>query len=356
MLNTLLKPACRATGRIGLEFDTNGIFCAQVRRSGIGWKLDQTRTFSATDEILSGLRQGTSFVPFKATELLQAAAGFRGSEVAGVLPMEACDLRVLELPAASQSELQLMVRNEVEGLIPANAVFDFWQLPAGMTTRNDLTGICSLSTDGKTIADAVRLIHDGGFTIAGIDGLPTACARAVSLMDAAEDSTESNVGSRLRMVVHIGWKRCLLVLVSDGIPVLARIPRADGLSSFLSVVGEEVSLTAHELLRLIRGIRDLPVQPTRRVRTRLDAAVRSWCMPVCEEVMRSISFARRPGLRMVPTSVIIMGSGGIISNLPEIMTEELNIDVRPWQLAAEDTVSHGPEYAVAAALSAWEIE
>ena len=81
-----------------------------------------------------------------------------------------------------------------------------------------------------------------------------------------------------------------------------------------------------------------------------------WCLPVGDEISRSLSFARRPGLRMTPSVFIIMGPGAVIPQLQESLSHELNNDVQLWNLPSIDGVASGPEYAVAAALSAWEID
>ena len=37
-----------------------------------------------------------------------------------------------------------------------------------------------------------------------------------------------------------------------------------------------------------------------------------WCLPVGDEISRSLSFARRPGLRMTPSVFIIMGTDSTV--------------------------------------------
>lgn len=347
----------RSLGRIGLEFDTSGLFCAQVTRAERGWKLIQTGFCAATVGSLTASPGNSEFAPFQSTDLLLAAAGFRGASLASVLPMEVCDLRVLEFPTASPSELELMVRNEVEGLMAHNAVFDFWTLPSGVSQRENMTGVCSLCTDRDVVSGTVSRLQKAGFVVEGLDGLPTACARAVAMMVASDGVTESSLNSSQQMCIHIGWKTCLLILVQNGVPVLARVPRIGGLCEFLSTLSNTLQLQPVETMRLIRGLHQgLPVQISRSVRTRIEDAVLAWCLPMCEEISRSLSFARRPGLRMAPSSFVIMGSGAVIPELQESLSHELHSDVRLWNLPSIAGSASGPEYAIAAALSAWEID
>jgi Tfp pilus assembly PilM family ATPase len=297
------------------------------------------------------------FDPFQSTDLLLAAAGFRGASIASVLPMEVCDLRVLEFPTASPAELELMVRNEVEGLMAQNAVFDFWTLPSGIAQRENMTGVCSLCTDRDVVSGTVSLLQKAGFFVEGIDGLPTACARAVAMMVDSGQVNESAPNSSQQMCIHIGWKTCLLVLVQNGVPVLARVPRIGGLCEFLTRLSNSLQLQPAQTMRLIRGLHQgLPVQTSRSVRTRIEDEVLDWCLPVCDEISRSLSFARRPGLRMTPSAFIIMGPGAVIPELQESLSHELSNDVQLWNLPSIADVASGPEYAVAAALSAWEID
>ena len=352
------KPRTRKSlGRIGLEFDTSGLFCAQVARAEQGWKLIQTGSCMASPGSLSGLQGNSDFVPFQSTDLLLAAAGFRGASIASVLPMEVCDLRVLEFPTASPAELELMVRNEVEGLMAHNGVFDFWTLPPGIAQRDNMTGVCSLCTDRDVVSGTVSRLQKGGFLVEGIDGLPTACARAVAMMVASDRVIGSSPNSSQQMCIHVGWKTCLMVLVQNGVPVLARVPRIGGLCEFLTMLSNSLQLQPAETMRLIRGLhKGLPVQTSRSVQTRIEDAVLDWCLPLCDEVSRSLSFARRPGLRMTPSAFIIMGPGAVIPELQESLSHELSNDVQLWNLPSINGAPSGPEYAVAAALSAWEID
>lgn len=344
-------------GRIGLEFDTSGLFCAQVTPAEHGWKLIQTGSFTAIPGSLSGQQGNSSFVSFQSAELLLAAAGFRGDSIASVLPMEVCDLRVLEFPTASAAELQLMVRNEAESLMANNVVFDFWTLPNGVAQRENTTGVCSLCTDRDVVSSTVSRVQKSGFVVEGIDGLPTACARAVAMMVASNRVNDSAASSGQQIGIHIGWKTCLLILVQEGVPVLARVPRIGGLCEFLSLLSESLRLQPAETLRLIRGLhQELPVHTSRFVRARIDEAVQDWCLPVCDEISRSLSFARRPGLKMTPSAFVIMGPGAIIPELKESLSHELCNEVQLWNLPASPGTVCGPEYAVAAALSAWEID
>lgn len=347
----------KSPGRIGLEFDTSGLFCAQVMRSDRGWKLLQTGSCPATTESISARQGNSGFTAFESQEVLLATAGFRGAAMASVLPMEVCDLRVLEFPTASPAELELMVRNEIDGLKAHNAVFDFWTLPSGVAHRENMTGVCSLCTDRDIVSTTVSRLQKGGFVVEGIDGLPTACARAVEMMIASGHANDLSANSTQQMCIHIGWKTCLLILVQDGIPVLARVPRIGGLSEFLSILSEALQLQPDETMRLIRGLHGgLPVKISRSVQVRIDDAVQDWCRPVCDEITRSLTFARRPGLRMAPSGFIIMGPGAVIPGLDNSLSHELCNQVQLWNLPSSPGAKCGPEYAVAAALSVWEID
>lgn len=347
----------KSLGRIGLEFDTSGLFCAQVTRSEQGWKLIQTGSFTANTELHSAHQGNSEFTPFQSTDLLLAAVGFRGASMATVLPMDVCDLRVLEFPASTPAELELMVRNEVQGLVAHNAVFDFWPLPSGVAQRENMTSVCSLCSDRDVVSSTVSRLQKAGFVVEGIDGLPTACARAVAMMVASGRDGEFFSNPSQQMCIHIGWRTCLLILVQDGVPILARVPRIGGLCEFLSTLSKSLQLQPAETMRLIRGLyHGLPVQISRSVRSRIDDAVQDWCLPVCEEISRSLAFARRPGLRLTPSVFVIMGPGSVIPDLKSSLGHDLCSEVQLWTLPAGSGVDNGPEYAVAAALSSWEID
>jgi hypothetical protein len=59
---------------------------------------------------------------------------------------------------------------------------------------------------------------------------------------------------------------------------------------------------------------------------------------------------------MAPSSFVIMGPGAVIPELKESLSHELDSEVQLWNLPSTAGSASGPEYAVAAALSAWEID
>jgi Tfp pilus assembly PilM family ATPase len=220
-----------------------------------------------------------------------------------------------------------------------------------------MTGVCSLCTDRDVVRGTVSRLQKCGFVIEGIDGLPTACARAVAMMVASDRISETSPNTSQQMCIHIGWKTCLLILVQEGVPVLARVPRIGGLCQFLSLLSEALQMQPVETMRLIRGLhRGLPIHASQSVRNRIEEAVQDWCLPVCDEILRSLTFARRPGLKMTPSAFVIMGPGSVIPELKECLGHELCNEVQLWNLPASSGTDSGPEYAVAAALSAWEID
>jgi hypothetical protein len=177
------------------------------------------------------------------------------------------------------------------------------------------------------------------------------------MMVDSDHVNEPSASSSQQMCIHIGWKTCLLILVQDGVPVLARVPRIGGFCEFLSRLSNALQLQPSETIRLIRGLHQgLPVYTSRFLRTRIEDTVQHWCIPLCDEISRSLAFARRPGLRVAPSAFVVMGPGSIIPELKESLCHELVNEVQLWNLPTSQGVGSNSEYAVAAALSAWEID
>lgn len=349
-LQTLRKALTRkSVCRIGMEFDGSGVICAQVRRADRGWQVVRSRVFTALsgDDVISA-----------APVLLQAAAGMTSTDVAAVLPMEVCDLRVSELPGqCSSDELREMLKDELAAAGLHDLTFDFWHVPEGMVQQAGAQGVCSIGISQPVITRAIERIRSTGHTVAGIDGIPTAAARALRMM---VDSGRLVSGSSPRsnnLAVHIGWKRTTLVLVSNDIPALARVPQIPGLEGWVRDAQQNTNLTATDLLRITQGLSaQLPLQVPAAVSGSMLGATISWASGLCEEILRSISFARRPGLRLIPGNIVLMGPGTMIPGLAQVLTEQLNIATCRWSLPQPNGLDASAELAIAAALSAWEVD
>lgn len=348
MIATLSRIRTR-TGRIGLEFDGGGLRCAQVRRSGTGWRLVRSRC------VATNLDDPAEDQPaFAATDLLLATAGFTGADLATVLPMNSCELRVLEVPRGTRSELREMVTCEMEEGSDANSIVDFWQLPDDASSRPELTSLCALAADKPAIATAASTIQTAGYNIVGIDSLPTACARAAELWRNSVDSFTPPSGSVLS--IHIGWERCTLTVSSGGPPEITRVPQIPGLRAWLVEAGHCVGTDPQDMLRIVQGLHDgLLLRPTTRLLQKLSEFTAAWSQQVCLEILRTLSFARRPGTRSIPAFALLMGGGAVLPGLVDCVEAELNIDTRLWTLPCDTRCRGGAEFAVAAALSAWEI-
>ncbi|MBL8811466.1 MAG: hypothetical protein JNM43_14940 [Planctomycetaceae bacterium] len=348
-LQTLRKTFTRKSiCRIGMEFDGSGVTCAQVRRADRGWQVVRSRVFTAlsADDAVAA-----------APVLLQAAAGMTSSDVAAVLPMEVCDLRVSELPGqCSSDELRAMLKDELAAAGLHDLTFDFWRVPEGMVQQAGAQGVCSLGISQPVITRAIERLRTTGLTVAGIDGIPTAAARALRMMVESGRLIPGNNPRSNILAVHIGWKRTTLVLVSNDIPALARVPQIPGLEGWVRDAQQHTSFTATDLLRIAQGLNSqLPVRVPAVVSGSFEAATLSWATGLCEEILRSITFARRPGLRLIPGNIVLMGPGAIIPRLPQFLSEQLNIATSQWSLPQPNGLDASAELAIAAALSAWEV-
>ncbi|MFO0975253.1 MAG: hypothetical protein U0996_02585 [Planctomycetaceae bacterium] len=348
-LQTLRKKITRkSVCRIGMELDGTGVVCAQVRRTDQGWQVVRSRVFTAFG--------ADDSIPAAAV-LLQASAGMTSSEVAAVLPMEACDLRVSELPGqCTNDELREMLKGELAAAGLHDLTFDFWRIPEGMVQQAGAQGICSLGISQPLVTRAIERIRSCGHAVSGIDGIPTAATRALRMMMESGRLSPGNTPRSNTLAVHIGWKKTTLVLVSNDIPALARVPQIPGLEGWVRDAQVHTSFTATDLLRITQGLNaQLPIRVPSSVSGANSSATNVWAAGLCEEILRSISFARRPGLRLIPGHIVLMGPGAIIPGLQQALSEQLNIATCLWSLPQPNGLEASAELAIASALSAWEI-
>ncbi|MCA9059016.1 MAG: hypothetical protein KDA85_10970 [Planctomycetaceae bacterium] len=365
MLQLLSRPtSARRIGRIGLEFDAEGISCAQIRHDHSGWRLYRHRqtsflTASALRDQGAGspsLQSPSAYrIPGVGTvsgqDLLLLMAGMRDPQVAFALPMEVCDLKVMDLPAGSISELRQMIGGELVAAGLSDDTFDFWPVSDGSSQHRELQTVCTCLAQRESIDGLIHLGDRLGLCIDGIDSIPTAAARAVGMMPGLPQSN----GMTLSLAVHIGWHQCTCVFVRDGIPLLARIPGVAGLGLLVQQCASALNRTDGDVLRIMRGIQDdLLIHIPDAMLEILVECVRIWAEPLAQEILKSIAYSRRPGLRAVPAGLVLMGRGSSVPGLREILESELNIETCIWHPSGPGNGTDMGAFAIPAALSAWE--
>ena len=376
--STVLRNRTKA-GRIGFEFDTSGISCVQAEKSNSGWRPVLHRNLArAGHTIGSNYSQlpenGSEMTVANAADLLMLTGGMKNATAACVLPMELCELRVLHLPEAAPEDMRLMVQGELESVGVRDPIFDYWTIPSDYSTQRNLTTVNVIVANPFAVRQAAALLQEAGLSLTAIDSIPTAAARAISLMQSVAISESQSdqasladlasfelidhevTSSQPVMVVHIGWLRCMYSLVSRGVPVLTRVPTQSGLRSLVESSTQALRLSPIQLLAIMRGLaEELPVHPSGRVLRHLVDQIRKWAAPVAEEILRSVAYSGRPGLRMMPVDVILLGPGCIVPGLAEILTQEVNIHTTMWSM--RDTCGRfvSGESAIPFAMSALEV-
>lgn len=347
--------------RIGFALDATGIACAQLRRTDDGWQLAAGRVIpreprQPTDEPSDKRPRRSGLEPPLPPEYLLASAGMSGPDTAAVLPMDCCALRVLELPGETDEELRAMLQNEIADEDGGRDVFGFWKLPARMSHHEGLHTVCAISARRESVDEAAAALRSSGFNVVGIDGLPTAMARAVALMPGSEHESERAP----TLAIHIGWNACTTVFVRQGRPSLARVPRAPGMEQLVAALAARLELSAADVLRMIRGIQSgLPVRPSDRCLQLLLDEVERWSQPLCEEILRGVTYSAEPGCRAFPAAAVLMGPGCALPGLETLVEHQLNLTACEWSLPMATPTSLNAvvpgELAVAAAASAWEV-
>ncbi|MEZ6040153.1 MAG: hypothetical protein R3C20_06590 [Planctomycetaceae bacterium] len=377
--------ARRSTGCIGIEFDASGIACAQAEFADGQWnaRLDRYMQHPAASDASSESQPVTAaMLPVASTDLLMLTAGANTPSVKCVLPMELCDLRVMYLPEAPPEEMRLLVQRELESGGMRDPLFDFWTIPVEYSTHHNLVPVNAIIGNPYAIGQVVSLFGDGGFSLNAIDTIPTASARAVNIYREAkrrldppachEDEysllnivgTGSNSDAAAAIAVHAGWYGCTYTLVTHGIPMLARVPVRNGLRSLVQPLASLLGMPQSDVLRMMRGLsRNLPVRASDRLLRTLVESCRNWAVNIAEEILKTIAYSSRPGFRIVPSEIIVIGPGSIVPGIAEILELEVNIESFVWKICSSPDSAEGSsdinmvpmvwgESAVALALSA----
>ena len=156
-------------------------------------------------------------------------AGFKSRRVRVAVATEQAFVRVVDLPAVPDSELEAALRFQAEDHIPIpveDAVigFDLLERVPG-PDGDEIVRVLLVAVAKETIDALVGAVQAADLTVAGVDLLPLAVARGLGL-DSGEGGTEGlvSVGSAVTaMMIHDGGRPRMVRIVAAGDDALTEV-------------------------------------------------------------------------------------------------------------------------------------
>jgi Tfp pilus assembly PilM family ATPase len=347
-------------GWIGVDIGTHTVKLAQAVRSADGVRLYQSavvqRSTPWSDD--DGLGLGA---PDQSAAEIRAAlecGQFVGRSAACLLPMNACELRGLNVPQGSDRERRAMIANELAedwSTRSAAMEFDYWELNVDReATTVDGFNINILAVARPWTARVAQDCQQSRLDCWALDGGPPAAARAVGLA--------ANLrGAARALAIDWGYSNVTLSIVGYDRALYVRRVSNCGfrrcLESIQAALG--VSLDQAQFLVSTEGVVAAGHDEDARteIRKAITAAVADTIQGIVEQVRRTLQFVDLQRRHLRPTSVWLLGGGASLRNVGPYLSAALEMPVSIWDLPTatpgrESAGEHAYLFANAIALSA----
>jgi len=359
----------RQKGWIGVDLGTCAVKVAQVERIGSRFRLAAAGIVSDLGPSLTGdppetnppaaepsrERPACAAWTQRARQVLQRS--FSGCKAACVLSMDRTEPRPMNLPPGSPPERRAMIASELLEAAAGEAprwVFDYWDTRGADAPSSNLENVNVLCLAEEDAAWAAAVLDRLGLRCEVIDGLPTALARAVRMVEGE--------GGEPVAAVDWGARNATLCLVHQGTAVYTRQLRECGFGALPLAVHRALGLSPDDAQQLLNtyGVvaPSAGPDPWAEVRQVLTDIVAEPTAALVAEIQRTLAYPELHRASLLPRRLWLFGGGGTIRNIAPYLAAKIGLPVEPWQLddreapAAVPAVLLGP----AAALSAlaWE--
>jgi Tfp pilus assembly PilM family ATPase len=355
--------ASKQLGWIGVDIGTHAVKLAQIVRDGGGARLYRTAvipraTYWTGDD---GQALGQPLSSSMEIRAARECVGFAGRNGVGLLPMNVCQLRGLNVPPGEEHERRSIIEDELspeweEQNVSMN--FDFWELEGGQAERGaDSFNVNVLAVSRPWVGQVAGDFRAAGLDCWAVDGTPLAMARAVALVGGA-------ASGRRALAVDWGCSNTTLCVVGDGRAWYTRRSPNCGFGRALEQIASTMGVTLDQARHLV-DVHGLP-SPAGAANddaadTKVQAAIYDALAPtlerLCDQVRRTLQFLEMQRRYLHPVAVWMLGGGGSLRNVGPWLAHELQIPVHVWTLPCEPVsmASAGNRaalFAGAAALSA----
>jgi type IV pilus assembly protein PilM len=347
-------------GWIGVDIGTHTVKLAQTVRDGGSVRLHRAAVIQrpaswTTGDGLATEQPVTSYPEIRAAV---ECGNFVGRDAICALPMNACQLRSLNVPPGTDQERRTIICDELAedwAQLQKAMEFDFWETEPTKVEKNaDGFNVSVVATSRLWISQLWRDCRRSGLDCWAIDGLPLAMARSAGLAGAL-------AGGRRALAVDWGYSNTTLCIAGDGRPLYSRRAPDCGFGRVLDAVVNLFDVTLDEAQYLIEteGVRSGEMETHRDWQTAdaITGAAADTIDEVVRQIQRTLQFTEMQRRHLQPAAVWLMGGGASMKNIGPYLANALSLPVHIWSLPHEEPIpcAEGNRAAVfgnAAALSA----
>ena len=348
-------------GWIGVDVGTHTVKLAQTVRVRKSVRLHRAaviqRPTSWTGEDGLALEQPITSYPEIRAAL--ECGRFEGRNAICALPMNACQLRSLNVPPGSDEERRTIIADELaedwSGL-DNPMEFDFWETEAARADKSsDGFNVSVVAASRVWISQLWRDCRRNGLDCWAIDGLPLALTRSVSLVGGL-------AGGKRALAVDWGYSNTTLCIAGDERPLYSRRVYDCAFRRVLDAIVNELDVTPDEAQYLVEseGVFSAGGGTSGDAQTSqaITSAVSGTVDELVRQIGRTLQFTEMQRRHLQPAAIWLMGGGASIKNIGPYLTEALSLPVHIWGLeSAEAPIecaagSRAAVFSSAAALSA----
>jgi type IV pilus assembly protein PilM len=326
-------------GWIGVDVGTHTVKLAQTVRDGAGVRLHraaviQRPTAWPGDDGLAMSQPVTSYPEIRAA---LDCGHFVGRDAIAALPMNACQLRSLNVPPGTDQERRTIIGDELAdewSELRGSIEFDFWETEPARTEKGaDAFNVNVMATSRHWISQLWRDCRRSGLDCWAIDGGPLAMARSVELVGGL-------AAGRRALVVDWGYSNTTLCIAGDGRPLYSRRVNACAVEKLLDTIVETFDVTLDEAKFLVESegvaIEYEAIRESATAQT-ITRAISSTLDELVHQINRTLQFTEMQRRHLQPAAVWLMGGGAALKNIDRYLAKELSMPVHIWSLASGST-------------------
>ncbi len=247
-------------------------------------------------------------------------------DAACVLPMSATSFRSMNIPVASYSERQAMIREELAD--ETGTAADSWSVAYWPDQTGEQTGeMQTVSTLGiqQTLANAVLdTLLRRGLSCKIITGQPQVHARAAQLMTGVR--THEPVA-----LLDWGHESATLTIVDRGTATYSRLLRDCGFRQVLELVGAEFNIDPTDVPALVCGSAFADSSEGARMTSTLLNVAATPIERLKEELQRTFSFVRHKNSALSPKRIIVCGGGATLRGVDSLLQTSTHLPTHAWK-------------------------
>lgn len=282
---------------------------------------------------------------------------FAGNFCAVTLNDGLMSYREVELPRASDDEMQSMARSEIllDGTSNEEELLtECWEL-IGSSANNRSTAVLGTVSLNHGVSQRVAdSLLNADWECRVLDSVPCALARASTLLPDYENGESI-------LSIDIGYAQTVILLSVDGQPGMMRCLRNFGLRNLIETVAEAFQITMADALLLLMHGENAEADSAERGSTGeqpLDAFLAPFVSNLYNEIDRTNYYIERSDGTLFPNRIVLSGAAMESRSITRTLLSDHEAALQLWRMPTVQEMS--PErlatYAISAGLSSirWE--